>query len=651
MIPDSFKSVLKDGTEQILASIPDSKKESLSSLLRKAQKLPMPFPLLKFVGRLADELRPQAPPREAQAPDGAQARALEALRAQAQATGEARARAKAQAREEAEEKERKTQAEEEEKAKAQGRADARARKEAKAKEEAELKAAQKAEAEPKAKTQAKARTEPKAEPKTEPKAKAKAEPKTEPKAEPKAEPKTEAKSQPQKKEKGNAAKSETWSEAQFEVEPVEGKTRFQDLSLPPCIMQGIQEAGFEYCTEIQAQSLPQALSGRDVFGKAQTGTGKTAAFLLTIMKHVIDNPITDQKPGWPRALVVAPTRELAIQIDRDANMLGKYCDVTTFAVFGGMDYEKQQTHVQRKPVDIIVATPGRLLDFNRRRDINLGKVEILVIDEADRMLDMGFIPDINDIVRSTPPKEKRQTLLYGATLTEQIHELGRRYTNNPHVIEIAPEHITNEDVEQIVYIVTQREKLNLLVNLIHQQDLARVIVFTNRRDETRWLTDRLREYGFSTEILSGDINQNRRLRTLDKFKDGKIRVLVATDVAGRGIHIDGLSHVINYHLPLNAEDYVHRIGRTGRAGSTGVSVSFADEEDGHQIPIIEAYIEAPLPCTQPPENWLEKPPLERRKLSESEREQRPPDPRRRRSGPPPRGGRGGSGGSSGGRRR
>ena len=396
-----------------------------------------------------------------------------------------------------------------------------------------------------------------------------------------------------------------WVVSQFNVPPAEGKTRFHDFDLPNPLLHAISDLGFEYCTPIQAKILPSSLSGKDASGRAQTGTGKTAAFLITVITRMLNNSIQNKrKPGTPRILVLAPTRELVLQISEEARHLSKYTGLQTISVFGGMDYEKQRKQLSADPVDIVVATPGRLLDFQRRRDINLKKIEVLIIDEADRMLDMGFIPDMRKIIYSTPAKEKRQTLLFSATLTGEITRLASQWTRNSITVEIEPEHIAVETVEQVIFNVTTFDKFALLFNIIHRQNLKRVLIFCNRRDEVRRLAEMLTRYGINCSTLSGDIPQKKRIRRLEAFKAGTIRVLVATDVAGRGIHIDGMDHVINFMLPHDPQNYVHRIGRTGRAGATGTSISFADEKDAFYIPDIEAFIEKKLSCIEPREEWL-----------------------------------------------
>ncbi len=393
-----------------------------------------------------------------------------------------------------------------------------------------------------------------------------------------------------------------WSVDEFVVAPEEGKIRFHDLPLSEAIMHAVFEQKFRYCTPIQAEILPHTLAGKDAVGRAQTGTGKTAAFLLTIIARL--PPHVKMANGTPRALIVAPTRELVIQIAKEARDLGKYSHLKVQHIFGGTDYQKQQARLQQRQVDIVVATPGRLLDFQRQHDIDLRQVEILVLDEADRMLDMGFIPDVRQIVYSTPAPPKRQTLFFSATFNPNIMGLVEQWTNKPIKIEIEAHQKAADTVEQRVYIVTSEQKYILLVNLILQKQLERVMVFANRRDEARKLQQSLRAHGINCALLSGEVSQDKRMKTLENFREGRIRVLVATDVAGRGLHVEGISHVVNYTLPLDAEDYVHRIGRTGRAGETGTSISFACEADAFQIPEIEAYLGEKLSCTHPEETLL-----------------------------------------------
>ena len=421
-----------------------------------------------------------------------------------------------------------------------------------------------------------------------------------------------------------------WELSKFEVVPVEGKSRFHDFDLPLTIMHAISDLGFQYCTPIQAKTLAGTLSGVDAIGQAQTGTGKTAAFLISLMTRMLNNPLKGEtRIGRPRALVIAPTRELVMQIAKDGEALGTHSGITVAAVFGGMDYDKQQLAMERGPVDILVATPGRLMDFQRRKVVDLSKVEVMVIDEADRMLDMGFIPDVRKIVYSTPPKEERQTLMFSATMTPEVRHLASQWCVNPINVEVAPEQVAVDTVEQIVYLTTSREKYDVLYNLIVGKGLDRVLVFTNRRDETQRLNDRLLRNGISCDMLSGDVAQKKRMTTLERFRNGQLKVLVATDVAGRGIHIDGISHVVNYTLPYEAEDYVHRIGRTGRAGHEGVAISFADEDGAFYLPAIEAYIGRKLHCVSPDEALLvPAPPGDGRPSSAAASASKKPAPRR-----------------------
>ncbi|MGN0832763.1 MAG: DEAD/DEAH box helicase [Kiritimatiellia bacterium] len=389
-----------------------------------------------------------------------------------------------------------------------------------------------------------------------------------------------------------------WSMEQFVVEPLEGKRRFHDFDLPSEVMHGIADLGFKYCTEIQALSLEQALQGKNIAGKAQTGSGKTAAFLVAILTRYLRTPENRAKNGGnPRALVIAPTRELVIQICKDADAIGKYTGLRSLAIYGGMDYDRQRQEVLAHPVDLLVATPGRLLDFVKSRVINLSNVDTLVIDEADRMLDMGFIPDVRRIMSYLPPKNRRTTMLYSATLDDTVMRLAMNWMEEPFKAEVESETNATDTVRQVVYVIQAKDKFKVLYNHVALHPNARTIVFCNRKSTTEDVYESLKVRHVSVEMLSGDVNQNKRLRVLDQFRDGEVKVVVATDVAGRGIDIKGLEYVINFDFPYEAEDYVHRIGRTGRAGSTGVAISFADEFESCQIPDIEQYINETLKCT------------------------------------------------------
>ncbi|MCJ7603884.1 MAG: DEAD/DEAH box helicase [Desulfobulbaceae bacterium] len=387
--------------------------------------------------------------------------------------------------------------------------------------------------------------------------------------------------------------------------PVKRKIRFHDLCLPHEILRAIDDLDFLYCTPIQEAILSQVIDGVDAACQSQTGTGKSAAFLISILTRLCrQDKSVNRQPGSPRALILAPTRELVSQIEQDALDLAKHTSLIIASAFGGIAYQEQRKQFSRNQVDILVATPGRLLDFIKQKVIRLNQVQILVIDEADRMLDMGFIPDIRRIVSSTPPKERRQTLFFSATMTPEVIQLSEQWTKKPVRVDIRSEHITADSLEQIVYMTTIKEKFKLIYNLITQKQFTRGIIFCNRRDETQRLQEKLSQFGLHCAILSGDVPQHKRIRQLEDFRSGKYQILVATDVAGRGIHVDGISHVINYNLPLEPENYVHRIGRTARAGASGISVSFADEREAFYLLDIEEFIGCKLTCVNPPEELL-----------------------------------------------
>jgi ATP-dependent RNA helicase RhlB len=376
---------------------------------------------------------------------------------------------------------------------------------------------------------------------------------------------------------------------------------FARLNLPEPLEHAILDLGFQNTTPVQAEVLPHSLDGADIIAQAQTGTGKTAAFLLSIITYDLENPtLGSRPPGTPFSLIIAPTRELVMQIASDAESLITYTDIQVATLVGGIDYEKQKTKL-KKPVDIVVATPGRLLDFARNNIVDLSQVEIMIIDEADRMLSMGFIPDVKAIVSRTPRKENRQTQLFSATYSEDIKRLAKSWTLDPVRIEIAPEQLAVDTVEQKVFLTSEDEKYKVLYNLIKVYEIERVLVFANRRDQCRNLESKLRRHGFKTGLLAGDVPQKKRIRTLDEFKSGEVEILVATDVAGRGLHIDDITHVINYNLPEDPEDYVHRIGRTGRAGSEGTSITLACENDSFMLPNIEELLGVKFNCENPPE--------------------------------------------------
>lgn len=406
-------------------------------------------------------------------------------------------------------------------------------------------------------------------------------------------------------------KPKKWTVSQFPVDSEEGKSRFHDFRLPPGLMHGIADLNFRYCTPIQQEALPDVIAGKDIIGKASTGTGKSAVFLIGIFARLIREQQKKRKNGTPRALIIAPTRELVIQIAKDARVIAKYLPMCVAEAYGGTDYERQQKNIRNRPVDILVATPGRLLDFSRKRVVNLREAAIMVIDEADRMLDMGFIPDVRSIIHQIPNKDKRQTMMFSATITEEVSRLASQWCVNPVSVETEAERVAVETVTQVVYTLTRDEKYQVLYNIIQSDACDRVIVFTNMKRDAKRLNERLRRDGINCTLLTGDVPQQKRTARLESFRHGRIHVMVATDVAGRGIHIDGISHVVNYTLPYEPEDYVHRIGRTGRAGADGISISFADEESSFYLMDIEEYIGEALPCVAPAEELLE--PIVRKK--------------------------------------
>lgn len=370
-------------------------------------------------------------------------------------------------------------------------------------------------------------------------------------------------------------------------------------------MHAIHDLKFQYCTPVQAEVLVKSLAGDDVTAQAQTGTGKTAAFLITVFAHHLKIHLKNKAhPHLPFALILAPTRELVMQIERDAQAIGKYVPCKIISLFGGVDYGKQQQALRTESWDVLICTPGRLIDFKRKKIVDLSKIEILVLDEADRMLDMGFIPQVRSIVLSTPPKARRQTMFFSATMSSDVKRLADSWTRQAFEVNVTPETVAVDTVDQITYITTQAEKPTLLYNLIMQKQLERVLIFANRRDEARRLKETLETYGISCALLSGEVDQQQRIRRLERFREGKVRVLVATDVASRGLHVEAISHVINYNLPQETGDYVHRIGRTGRAGASGTSISFADEFDSYELPKLEEFLGKKVKCIHPDERLL-----------------------------------------------
>lgn len=379
-------------------------------------------------------------------------------------------------------------------------------------------------------------------------------------------------------------------------------TQFSHLPLHPALQKAIKKLGYTQLTPIQSQILPHTLAGQDAIGQAQTGTGKTATFLLTIINELLTNPIKKAQDGErylgeTRALILAPTRELAQQIFEDCKQLTQFTHLHAVCLLGGTDYDKQINELNQKFVDIIIATPGRLIDFCQQGHVYLDRVEVLVLDEADRMLDMGFIPDIKRLINKMPANTHRQTLLFSATFNQDVMNLAYRWLYQPVFVEIEPEQKTSDTIEQKFFMLSEADKYTALEQIIEATTPNKIIIFANRKDQVRRLFEKLSKK-YDVVTLSGDIIQSKREKYLAKFKDGKSRILVATDVAGRGIHVDDVSHVINYTLPDSPDDYVHRIGRTGRAGNTGVSISFVSEDDGFNMPAIEAYLDRPIKLEQ-----------------------------------------------------
>ncbi|GGA79518.1 hypothetical protein GCM10011521_17250 [Arenimonas soli] len=374
---------------------------------------------------------------------------------------------------------------------------------------------------------------------------------------------------------------------------------FSSFELHPDLQAGLESAGFTRCTPIQALTLPIALPGGDVAGQAQTGTGKTLAFLVALMNRLLTRPaLADRKPEDPRALILAPTRELAIQIHKDAVKFGSDLGLRFALVYGGVDYDKQRELLQQG-VDVIIATPGRLIDYvKQHKVVSLHACEVCVLDEADRMFDLGFIKDIRFLLRRMPIRTERQTLLFSATLSHRVLELAYEHMNEPEKLVVETETITAARVRQRVYLPSDEEKIPLLIGLLTRSEGQRTMVFVNTKVWVERVAKALERAGFRVGVLSGDVPQKKRETLLGRFQKGQLDLLVATDVAARGLHIDGVSHVYNYDLPFDAEDYVHRIGRTARLGAEGDAISFACERYAMSLPDIEAYIEQKLPVEQ-----------------------------------------------------
>jgi ATP-dependent RNA helicase RhlB len=400
---------------------------------------------------------------------------------------------------------------------------------------------------------------------------------------------------------------------------------FESLNITESLKRGIAELGYTRCTPIQAQTLPVALAGRDVAGQAQTGTGKTAAFLIALFNRLLTDPGTANEAqngprgGAPRAIVIAPTRELAVQIHSDAVGIGKYTGLKLAIVFGGVDYEKQR-RILEEGVDVLIGTPGRIIDYFKQHVFDLRHIQVAVMDEADRMFDLGFIKDIRFILRRLPHPTERLTMMFSATLSHRVMELAYEHMNNPELIRIEPDKMTVDRVTQVLYFPSTEEKIPLLMGLLRRIDARRTMVFVNTKRVAEVLERTLTANGFIAQALSGDVPQTKRLKMMRDFHNGEIAVLIATDVASRGLHIPDVSHVFNFDLPNDAEDYVHRIGRTARAGAEGDAISFGCEEYAISLPDIERYIGHQIPraaietvdlaavTAPPPAEWRERAP-------------------------------------------
>jgi ATP-dependent RNA helicase RhlB len=382
---------------------------------------------------------------------------------------------------------------------------------------------------------------------------------------------------------------------------------FSTLPLDESLQQGLSDAGFEFCTPIQAKALPVLLSGKDVAGQAQTGTGKTIAFLLATFQYLIANP-ANKKEGvqQPRALILAPTRELAIQIAKDAEVLNKHLKLRVVVAHGGKDYEKQRQRIE-EGVDVLIGTPGRLLDYHKQHVFSLKQVQVMVLDEADRMFDLGFIKDVRYFLRRIPKPDKRLGMLFSATLSYKVSELAYEHMNNPQKVQVDADKVANTRIEEAVYYPANEEKIPLLLALIKRLQPSRGIVFVNTKHVADKVWGFLEGNAHKAALLSGDVPQKKREKLLKHFQDGEFPFLVATDVAARGLHIPEVSHVFNYDLPQDVEDYVHRIGRTARAGASGTAISFACEEYVFSLPEIEDYIKHKLPVAATSDETLVEP--------------------------------------------
>lgn len=405
------------------------------------------------------------------------------------------------------------------------------------------------------------------------------------------------------------------------------ETRFSNLELSDGILRSLHEAGFKHCSPIQDKALPLLLREKDIAGQAQTGTGKTATFLLATFQYILNDnyetpeAITSEEeddmeeakipPAFvaktqinnPRAIILAPTRELAIQIHKDALLLSKHLDLKFALIYGGTDYEKQRDKIKSN-VDIIIGTPGRIIDFYKQKVFSLDYVKVTVMDEADRMFDLGFIKDIRYLLNRMPPPDKRLNMLFSATLSYKVTELAYEHMNNPVLIRIESEEVTSKAIQQSAYCPANEQKLPLLIGILNNHQPLRSIIFVNTKRCAELLDDTLNANGYKTAALSGDVPQDKRQRLLNDFQENRITLLIATDVAARGLHIADVSHVFNYDLPQDVEDYVHRIGRTARFGASGEAISFVCEQYAYSMPDIEEYIGQKIPVKAIPKELL-----------------------------------------------
>jgi ATP-dependent RNA helicase RhlB len=416
-------------------------------------------------------------------------------------------------------------------------------------------------------------------------------------------------------------------------------TRFDFFNLLPEVLKGLAEGGFEFCTPIQAEALPVLLRGSDVAGQAHTGTGKTAAFLVTVISRLLG--MSNRKTGLPQAIIMAPTRELSRQIFEEAVVLSRYTDISLLEVVGGIDYREQAEGLQ-KGTDIVIGTPGRIIDYYKQGILQTKDIKFLVIDEADRLLDLGFEKDMRFILRKLPHYEKRQSMLFSATLSYRVLELTYEFMNLPEFISVIPDKVTVAGIEQTLFHVGSDRKFQLLLGLLQREEFTRMLIFVNMKVAVDRLTRRLKGNGFPAEGITGDLPQQKRFKLMERFKNGQIKILVATDVASRGIHVEDISHVVNYDIPQDPENYVHRIGRTARAGKTGKAISLACEEYVLHLEPVEATLGYKIPVVWPEEDWYgedrsrpeENAPVERRERKSARRgRSRDRDREPRRAGP------------------